>query len=110
MEILHRGGRERYRGMEVFHNLIVQLVMSVYKTHQAIHLKRVILWYVNCTSVNVILTVVPSPPQVVEEAEHHTVFATSPVPWDPAAWPPLRTGLGSKEALQKGHFSRCPSD
>ena len=61
MGILHRGGREHFRGMEMFHNLIVQWVTSVYKTHQVIHLKKVILWYVNFTSVNVILTVVPSP-------------------------------------------------
>lgn len=34
--------------------------MSIYKTHQMIHFKRVILWYVNCTSGSLILTVVLS--------------------------------------------------
>lgn len=55
----------------------------------------------------------PLPLQVEEAAEflqHHTVFSTSLVPWHPAAWPPLRTGSGSKEALWKGHLSPRPSD
>ena len=110
MGILHRGGRERFRGIEMFHNLIVQWVTSVYKTHQAIHLKKgdfmVCKFYISeCDS-----HCCPLTPQVAEVAAHHTVFAASPVPWDPAAWLTLGTGSGSKEALQKGHFSPCPSD
>ena len=76
----------------MFHNLIMQLVICLFiKLIKWFTLKRVILWYVNCTSGSLILTVIPSPPQVEEVAEflivpqNHIVFATSPVPWVLAA-------------------------
>lgn len=81
-----------------------------------IHFKRVILWYVNCTSGSLIPTVVPHPPPQVEEVaeflivpQHHIVFAKSPVPWDPAAWLPLRTDSKPKRPCGKA-TSTPPSD
>lgn len=45
----------------MFHNLIMQLVTCLFiKLIKWFTLKRVILWYVNCTSGSLILTVVPS--------------------------------------------------